>query len=65
MSFIVVLDDGETYAGLGGCSVYRVKDEAAFAELEFADRAVRDGVEQNILEYGCEVSDLMGDIIHE
>jgi hypothetical protein len=58
-SFIVVLDDGETYAGVGGCSIYRVKDEAAFAELEFADRAVRDGVDKGILEYNGEVSDLL------
>lgn len=56
--YIVVLSDGETYDGVVGCVIYKVTDPEAFSNLEWTDRAVRDGIEKGYLVHGTDLESI-------
>lgn len=60
-NFVVVLDDGETYSSLRGCAIYTITDVDAFGELELTDKTIAEGEATGVLEYACDVSDLVPD----
>lgn len=47
MSYIVVLNDKETYTNIQGCWIYEVTDEEGFDSL--AGGEVQDGIEQGFV----------------
>ena len=56
--YIVVLDDGDTYSGLGGCTLYRVKDAQGLANEDKLEAAE----EQGFIEYANDLSELLPEL---
>ena len=56
--YIVVLDDGDTYSGLGGCTLFEVLDAEGLSHEDKLDEAA----EKGYIQYVNDLSELLPEL---